>query len=373
LELGPLSLEGVEMSVAGRAKLDHYRGKNVFVTGDTGFKGSWLCLWLLSLGAKVTGYALPFAKNEHFDACGLSRRIRHIDGDVRDAERLERAMRKARPEIAFHLAAQPLVLESYKEPAETFDVNVVGTVSFLDAVRSCGPVRAAVVVTTDKVYQNPEDGAAFAETDPLGGADPYSASKAAAEIVVQSYTKSFFTDRNSSAVASARAGNVIGGGDFAQHRIVPDCVRALWAGRPIVVRNPGSVRPWQHVLEPLFGYLLLGASLLTKGNECSGAWNFGSSPAHARTVLELAHEFVAEWGFGTVTYNSSKNSAPHEARYLRLNSAKAARRLGWRPVLGFNESVRNTVDEYRAMESAPKDALYKDRMRRIREFETRIA
>ncbi len=342
------------------------------MTGDTGFKGSWLCLWLLTLGARVIGYALPPKKGEHFDACGLAKKIKHVNGDVRDAAGLEKLMRSTKPDLAFHLAAQPLVLESYRNPVETFDVNVMGTVHFLEAVRACKSIEAAVVITTDKVYENLEEGSPFREHDPLGGHDPYSGSKAAAEMVTQSYSRSFFAEKSRAAAASARAGNVIGGGDFAQYRIVPDCIRALTKGKPILIRNPQSVRPWQHVLEPLYGYLLLGTSLFKHGHDFSGAWNFGSSPGQSRTVEELVNELVAAWGKGTVTFLDPGKPRPKEAKHLQLNSTKAMQSLGWKRVFAFKEAIRNTVEEYRIMEYAHGDEVFRDRIKRIKSFENRI-
>jgi CDP-glucose 4,6-dehydratase len=352
--------------------LTFYKGKTVLVTGDTGFKGSWLSLWLLSRGARVIGYALPPKKREHFDACSLTRKMRHVDGDIRDARHLEKVMHGAKPDVAFHLAAQPLVLESYKDPVDTFDVNVMGTVNFLEAVRAYKSIKAAVVITTDKVYENSEDGRAFRESDRLGGHDPYSGSKAAAELVTQSYSRSFFARDSGASVASARAGNVIGGGDFAQYRIVPDCIRALKSGKPIVVRNPCSTRPWQHVLEPLYGYLLLAASLFEAGKEFCGPWNFGSSPGQSRTVEELVKELVGVWGNGTVRFLDSKKPKPREANHLQLNSTKAASLLGWERVFTFKESIRNTVEEYRIMEHTRGDELFLDRIKRIESFEKKI-
>ena len=353
--------------------LEFYKGKTVLVTGDTGFKGSWLCLWLLSLGARVIGYALPPRKGEHFNACSLARKMRHIDGDIRNAHKLTELMRSVKPDLAFHLAAQPLVLESYRNPVETFDVNVMGTVHFLEAVRACKSIKAAVVITTDKVYENPEHGPAFKEGDALGGHDPYSASKAAAEIITQSYSRSFFAENSRTAAASARAGNVIGGGDFAQYRIVPDCIRALTAGKPVVIRNPDSIRPWQHVLEPLYGYLLLGAAMSVHGHDFAGPWNFGSAPSQGRTVSELVNELVAAWGSGTVKFLGPKKPRLKEAMYLHLNSTKATQFLGWKRVFSFREAIRNTVDEYRIMEHARGDEVFRDRIEKIKSFEKRTS
>ena len=349
--------------------LNWYKGKTVFLTGDTGFKGSWLVIWLLELGAKVTGYALPPDDIGNYTACGLRKRFRHIDGDIGDVHLLTKSLKECRPDIAFHLAAQPLVLDSYKAPLYTFGVNVMGTARFLEAARACRTLRAAVVVTTDKVYENPEHGRAFRESDSLGGHDPYSASKAAAEIITQSYARSFFRE-GKCAVASARAGNVIGGGDFAANRIVPDCVRALRSGRPVTLRNPSAIRPWQHVLEPLYGYLLLGAALAQKGGGrgFSGAWNFGPSKSQVRTVRELAQRFVSEWGRGEVKIERTGRK-PHEAKLLRLNSAKAAKKLGWRPKIDFAGTIKQTVEEYTQMEEFDPEELFLARIKTIRKFE----
>lgn len=347
--------------------LNAYKGKTVFLTGDTGFKGSWLAVWLLHLGAKVVGYALPPDENGNYAACGLSNRFRHIDGDIGDAGFLGKSMKGCRPDFAFHLAAQPLVLQSYRAPLYTFGVNVMGTARFLEAARGCPSLRAAVVVTTDKVYENPEHGRPFLETDPLGGHDPYSASKAAAEIVTQSYARSFFPS-GACAVASARAGNVVGGGDFAANRIVPDCIRALRSGKPVPVRNPDAIRPWQHVLEPLLGYLTLGAALAQKGKTFSGAWNFGPSAAQTRSVLDLAQAIVREWGRGRVVVEKQGKGRPKEAGILKLNSRKARRVLNWKPKLTFKETVARTVSEYRAMELLSPKQLFEQRMASIQSY-----
>jgi len=351
-----------------KKNLSIYAGKTVLVTGDTGFKGSWLSIWLLSLGAKVIGYSLPPRTNrDNFVRCGLDKRIAHIDGDIRDVRKLSRVMRRYKPDMAFHLAAQPLVIESYKDPAETFDVNVQGTVNFLEAVCKNPCVKAAVVITTDKVYENPENFRAFRESDPLGGHDPYSASKAAAEMVVQSYLRSFFIFPNAPAIASARAGNVIGGGDWALHRIVPDCMRALAKGKPVVLRNPDSVRPWQHVLEPLYGYLLLGAALFKGGRKFAGAWNFGPDQKQTRPVRQLAETIIKEWGEGRIEEPKRTGAKPHEAALLRLDSSKARKALGWKPALSFARTIQWTVEEYRIARESP-EKVYRQRTARILDF-----
>ncbi|OGS35852.1 MAG: CDP-glucose 4,6-dehydratase [Elusimicrobia bacterium RIFOXYB2_FULL_49_7] len=350
-------------------KLNLYKNKLVLLTGDTGFKGSWLSMALLHLGANVNGYALPALKKSHFHACGLSQKIHHTDADIRDLGRLKKAMLKAKPTFVFHLAAQPLVLESYQKPRDTFDVNVMGTLNVLEAIRATPSVKACVIITTDKVYENPENQYPFPENSPLGGHDPYSASKAGAEIVTQSYFRSFFQEKNKAAIATARAGNVMGGGDWAMNRIVPDCIRSLQTKKPILLRHPESVRPWQHVLEPLHGYLLLGAALADEGKEYSGAWNFGPLASQAKTVEELAKTIIAEWGCGDIQ-TAARRTAPHEARYLRLNSNKAHERLKWKPVLGFKKTVQQTVLEYREMDQLSSADLFRSRIDTIRHYFT---
>jgi CDP-glucose 4,6-dehydratase len=322
-------------------------GKTILVTGSTGFKGSWLSLWLLSKGAKVIGYALPpKTKGDNFVVCELDKKIGQIYADIRDTKKLQQAFSRYKPDITFHLAAQPLVLESYRTPFDTFEVNVMGTAAFLEAVRSHNCVKSAVVITTDKVYQNEYDGKPFRECDPLGGHDPYSASKAAAEIVTASYVKSFFAD-SKTAVATARAGNVIGGGDWAQNRIVPDCIKALRIGKPIVIRNPAAIRPWQHLLEPLGGYLALAEALFKKGKIFEGAWNFGPNEKEAYSVREVVDEIIKIWGSGTVVTPTIKKKV-HEASVLRLDIDKSRTKLGWKPKLNFKDTIRLTVEEYKA-------------------------
>lgn len=331
-----------------------YAGKKVFVTGHTGFKGSWLCEWLLSLGAEVTGYSLaPNTKPALFDQLKLKSRLHHIIGDIRDLPKLRRAIQDAKPDFVFHLAAQPLVRESYVTPVETFDTNVIGTIHVLDALRGLKKSCAAVFITTDKCYENREQHRGYAETDPLGGHDPYSASKGAAEIAISSYRRSFFKDHPVK-IASVRAGNVIGGGDWALDRIVPDSIRALQKKQPIPVRNKVSTRPWQHVLEPLSGYLWLGAkmSALKTGDQtfCS-AFNFGPDREANRTVRELVEEILKHWCGEWVDKSNPK--AVHEAQLLHLVTTKAKRELGWRPVWKFSETIRETVEWYHLISQKP--------------------
>ena len=324
-----------------------FAGKRVLLTGHTGFKGSWLSRWLLDLGADVTGYALePDTSPSLFADLGLAAVMDSHIGDIRDAARFDEVFAEVRPELVLHLAAQPLVRRSYTEPRYTLETNVMGTANVLEAVRRSDECRVVLNVTTDKVYANDEAGEAFSEDRPLGGHDPYSASKAASEIVTASYRDSFFSQAGAAAVATARAGNVIGGGDWAEDRLVPDCARALASGQPLAVRNPASVRPWQHVLEPLSGYLHLAARLLVD-RELAGAFNFGPDPDSARTVGEVAERFVSAWGEGSWHVPES-GVQPHEAAQLRLDIGKAGRTLGWHPVWEFDETIQRTAAWYHA-------------------------
>lgn len=335
-----------------------YASRRVFVTGHTGFKGCWLTYWLLALGAEVTGYALePPTDPNLFEALGLQDRIGHHIADVRDLARLRDAMAAAEPEILLHLAAQPLVRASYDEPVETYSTNVMGTVSLLEAVRTVQSVRVVVNVTSDKCYENREWEFAYRENDPMGGFDPYSSSKGCSELVTAAYRRSFFGPDSGVSVATARAGNVIGGGDWAEDRVIPDCVRALSSGEPIVVRNPDAVRPWQHVLEPLSGYLWLASRMFAEGRPLDGAWNFGPPAGGNITVREVVETVIAEWGEGTWQGPEPSTNAPHEARFLKLDCSKAADMLGWRPVWDVAEAIRCTVDWYRDTEKGARSAV----------------
>lgn len=329
--------------------LSAYKGRRVLVTGDTGFKGSWLALWLKEVGATVRGLALPCKTVEdHFQVIKLGELIQHTDADIRDLSAVEKAWKDFDPEVLFHLAAQPLVRLSYSDPKMTFDTNVGGTVNLLEQARTSKSLRAVIVVTSDKCYANREWHWGYRESDELGGRDPYSASKAAAEIVYAAYQKSFFDSNKNLGAASVRAGNVVGGGDWCEDRIVPDSIRALRANKSIVLRNPHSIRPWQHVLDPLFGYMALGAKLLESPQEFSGSWNFGPSEARSYTVGELAEGIIQRWGSGRLEVESNEK-APHEARYLMLCCDKAHRLLDWRARWDFNRTVDATVDWYKGM------------------------
>jgi CDP-glucose 4,6-dehydratase len=331
--------------------LSFYRGKRVLVTGDTGFKGSWLCLWLAEAGAEVYGYALPPEReDDHFGVLNLSTRIVHEDGDIRNRDQLGAFFGRARPDVVFHLAAQALVRRSYRDPKATFDTNVGGSVNVLECVRSSSAPKALVYVTSDKCYRNREWVWGYRENDELGGHDPYSASKAAAELIFSAYGDSFFRTREDFGFASVRAGNVIGGGDWSEDRIVPDCLRALRAGRAVELRNPESTRPWQHVLEPLAGYLTLGTALAHNPKKFSGAWNFGPDAHSARSVHDLARGIVGAWGSGRVAIQPSSRN-PQEASLLHLNCDKAYHALRWQPRWDFERTVKETVAWYRAVTS----------------------
>lgn len=341
-------MEGV---VRGWTMFEFYSGRRVLVTGHTGFKGSWLCEWLLLLGAEVHGYALK--SPTYPSLCSqlrLSRRVAsHTIGDVRDLKALTRVVRAVQPEVVFHLAAQPLVRASYRTPRETFDTNIMGTVNLLEAVRTTQSMNrrcAVICITTDKVYENDDGGQPFTEDAPLGGSDPYSASKGACEIVIQSYRRSFFSFPNSSvSVASARAGNVIGGGDWATDRIVPDAMRAFFAGEPLVVRNAASTRPWQHVLEPLCGYLTLGERLHSDPT-LAQAFNFGPCGDAVKTVGDLVHQLSIMVG-GFEVIDQTDPMALHEAKFLMLDSSRARRLLGWRPRWDFRRMLWETSEWYK--------------------------
>ncbi|HYF58551.1 MAG TPA: CDP-glucose 4,6-dehydratase [Burkholderiaceae bacterium] len=319
-----------------------WRGRRVFLTGHTGFKGSWLSLWLQSVGAETTGFALPPPTSPSlFDEAGVARGMRSVIGDVRDAGALRDALVAARPEVVIHMAAQPLVRRSYVDPVETYSTNVMGTVHLLEAVRACPTVRAVVNVTTDKCYENREWVWGYREDEPMGGRDPYSSSKGCAELVSAAYRASFLAA--GPALATARAGNVIGGGDWASDRLVPDVLAAFAEGRAVEIRNPGAIRPWQHVLEPLRGYLTLAERLHEHGAAYAEAWNFGPNDADARPVGWIVERLVSRWGDGA-SWRPSPGEHPHEATWLKLDVSKARARLGWEPALGLEAALDLIVD-----------------------------
>lgn len=344
--------------------------KRVLITGHTGFKGSWLTAWLTQLGAQVTGFALPPSTSPSmFEMCGLaSRMAANVTGDVRHLESVEGAFLNSEPEIVFHMAAQPLVRLSYREPVETLATNIMGTVHVLEAVRRTPSVRAAVVVTSDKCYANRGWVWGYREDEAMGGHDPYSASKGCAELVTSAYQASYMAVEGGHAtVASARAGNVIGGGDWSADRLVPDAIRALADGQPLVVRNPAATRPWQHVLEPLSGYLALAEKVHGGQRLWEGGWNFGPWDEDAVPVSEIAGMITDAWGSGSWQAMPDPN-APHEAPYLKLDSSKARQLLGWRPRLRIGQAVQWTVDWYRcAVESAA--GIHDFTLRQIADYE----
>jgi CDP-glucose 4,6-dehydratase len=321
-----------------------YRHRPVLVTGHTGFKGSWLALWLTELGAAVSGVALaPPTKPSHWEMLGL--KLSDHRADIRDFPTLKHIMDMVRPEIVFHLAAQPLVRRSYEEPLETWTSNVAGTANVLEACRQTESVRAIVVVTSDKCYENREWVWGYREVDRLGGHDPYSASKAATELVADSYRKSYFSSDHAALLATARAGNVIGGGDWSEDRLIPDVVRAIATDRPVDIRSPGATRPWQHVLESLSGYLVVGQRLLEGHRDYAEAWNFGPDQNGNRTVTEVLERMRTHWP--AVTWQVAEQRKLHEAMLLQLDCTKAHLRLGWRPVWSFERSVSATAEWYR--------------------------
>ena len=319
-----------------------YCGKKVFVTGHTGFKGSWLCKILISAGAEVTGYSLPPPTEPSlFGIIGLGRHMESVIGDIRDFRMLKEALDAARPEIVFHLAAQPLVRQGYKEPARTYETNVMGTVYLLECIRLSDYVRSFLNVTTDKVYENKEWEWGYRENEPLDGTDPYSNSKSCSELVTHSYSASFLSGRQIP-VSTARAGNVIGGGDFADDRIIPDCIRAVSGGGPAAIRNPHSIRPYQHVLEPLFAYLMIAREQHMDISK-AGWYNVGPDAEGCVKTADLAGMFCEAWGQGA-RWMTQGDGGPHESSYLKLDSSKIKRVFGWQPVWGIREAVRRTCE-----------------------------
>jgi len=330
-----------------------YKGKRVLVTGHTGFKGSWLSIWLHELGAEVIGVALdPFSNKDNYVLSGIGNKIKaDIRADIRNLEHMKRIFVEYQPEIVFHLAAQPLVRLSYEKPVETYQTNVLGTINIMEAIRSVKSVNVAVMITTDKCYDNNEQEEGYVETDPFGGYDPYSSSKGACEIAIQSWRRSYFNPseygvNHTVSIASVRAGNVIGGGDWATDRIIPDCIRALEKKVPIEIRSPKSVRPWEHVLEPLYGYMLLAKKMWDCPTEYCEGWNFGPESNSVSTVWDVATSLINDFGFGELVDCSNPN-AVHEAKLLMLNINKAKNRLGWKPRLDFKQCISLVADWYK--------------------------
>lgn len=332
---------------------DFYKNKRVLVTGHTGFKGSWLSIWLHEMGAEVVGVALdPYSERDNYVLSGIGQKIEaDLRADIRDDERLKEIFREYQPEIVFHLAAQPLVRLSYEIPVETYETNVMGTIHVMEAIRHTDSVRVGVMITTDKCYENKEQLWGYRENEPMGGYDPYSSSKGAAELSISSWRRSFFNPKDYGrkhhvSLASVRAGNVIGGGDWAKDRIIPDCIRALEADRPIEIRSPKAIRPWQHVLEPLGGYLLLAEKMWRKPTAYCEGWNFGPRMESVSTVWEVAQKLIANYGKGTLRDCSDPN-ALHEANLLLLDISKAKFRLGWEPRMNIDECMTMVADWYK--------------------------
>lgn len=330
-----------------------YKGKRVLITGHTGFKGSWLSIWLHELGAEVIGIGLePFTERDNYVLSGIGRKIKaDIRADIRDGQKMKEIFNEYQPEIVFHLAAQPLVRLSYEKPVETYETNVMGTINIMEAIRYTESVKVAVMITTDKCYENKEQIWGYRENEPMGGYDPYSSSKGAAEIAISSWRRSFFNPadydkKHHVSIASVRAGNVIGGGDWALDRIIPDCIKALETGRPIEIRSPKAIRPWQHVLEPLSGYMLLAQKMWNEPTKYCEGWNFGPRAESIIPVWEVAEKVVENYGSGELKDISDPNEL-HEAKLLMLDISKAKYRLGWEPRMNISLCIEMTVDWYK--------------------------
>lgn len=349
--------------------LEMYQNKRVLVTGHTGFKGSWLCLWLSKLGANVCGYALKPTTDIYSTLNIVNIVNKSVFGNILDYEKLEKTINDFKPEVIFHLAAQPLVRLSYEQPILTYQTNVIGSVNVLEAARKCRNVKAVVNVTTDKCYENKETTEGYKETDVMGGFDMYSSSKACVEIMSSSYRRSFLQENDSYALATARAGNVIGGGDWAKDRLIPDCVRAINEDKEIELRNPLSVRPWQFVLEPLSGYLLLGAKLLNQGKEFAQGYNFGPQDDKILTVEEIVKEFLSCYGKGN--YTTQQDNDLHEANLLTLNIEKAKKELGWQSSYDIHTALQKTAEWYKNYYSDEIN-MYEFSIKQIEDYEEKI-
>ena len=331
-------------STKGKVNPSFWKGKKVYITGHTGFKGSWLSLWLQDMGAIVKGFALePNTSPNLFTQAEVAKNMLSEIGDITDLKNISRSMRAFDPEVLIHMAAQPLVRLSYKEPVLTYATNVMGTVNVLEAARKCISLRAIVSVTTDKCYENKEWAWGYRENEPMGGHDPYSSSKGCAELVISAYRKSYFSDTNSAFLASARAGNVIGGGDWAEDRLIPDILRAFQKNETVIVRNPLATRPWQHVLEPLSGYLVLAQHLYEDGSAYAEGWNFGPNAEDCKPVSWILDKMVTKWGKGA-TWSLDNNDNPHEAGYLKLDCSKAAMQLNWHAKWNLENTLESIID-----------------------------
>ncbi len=346
-----------------------YKGKKVLVTGHTGFKGSWLCAWLLSLDAEVAGYSLDVpTQPANFETLALARQIDHVQGDVRDKASLQKTLKRIQPEIIFHLAAQSLVRKSYEDPVLTIETNTLGTLNLLDCLRTQSSIQAVVLITSDKCYENVEWLWGYRENDRLGGKDPYSTSKACAELIASTYMGSFFKERAPN-IATTRAGNVIGGGDWANNRVVPDCIRAWSEGKPVVIRNPLATRPWQHVLEPLSGYLLLGQKLYQGMDEAKNqSFNFGPQTKVNQTVADLIAEMAQNWPGAEYKIQQATDSLKRESTLLKLNCDKALQLLQWNAVLDFKETVNMTGEWYQAFYDKGPSSATEITYRQIQEY-----
>lgn len=330
--------------LSGKVSPSFWKGKKVFVTGHTGFKGSWLSLWLQDMGAVVKGYALePNTIPNLFTEAKVGLNMDSEIGDITDLKHITASMVSFNPEVLIHMAAQPLVRLSYQEPVLTYATNVMGTVNVLEAARKCSKLKAIVSVTTDKCYENKEWYWGYRENEPMGGHDPYSSSKGCAELVTAAYRKSFFNENNSAFLASARAGNVVGGGDWADDRLIPDILRAFEKNNPVIVRNPMATRPWQHVLEPLSGYLILAQHLYEEGSDFAEGWNFGPKDEDCKSVSWILDKMVDKWGKGA-SWELDKNNNPHEAGYLKLDCSKAATRLNWYPKWNLEDTLERIIN-----------------------------
>ena len=330
--------------IKGNIDKNFWKGKKVFLTGHTGFKGSWLSLWLQDMGVLVKGYSLDVnTKPALFTHANVAAEMESEIGDIRNLEQLTESMVSFSPDILIHMAAQPLVRLSYQEPVDTYTTNVIGTVNVLEAARKCSNLKAIVSVTTDKCYENKEWEWGYRENEPMGGHDPYSSSKGCAELVTSAYRRSFFSSEDTASLASARAGNVIGGGDWAEDRLIPDILRAFEKSEPVVIRNPLSTRPWQHVLEPLSGYLVLAQELFLNGDNFAEGWNFGPKDEDCKPVSWILDKMVTYWG-NNASWNLDKNNNPHEAGFLKLDCSKASNRLKWNPKWNLQLTLKSIVD-----------------------------